>query len=68
MAEGQAVAADEELDRDDRPSGDAPTAAEHGDDSVESSEPWPQLSPLELSVCLADAPWNSMRQRRSPTT
>ena len=60
------MAADE-LDREDRPTGDVGTPAlEHEDEPLDSDEPWPQLSPLELSVCLADAAWGATGQRRSP--
>jgi hypothetical protein len=68
MAERREMAADDELDRDERPTGAVSTAATEQEEPVEPDDSWPQLSPLELSVCLADAAWGSTRPRRSPTT
>lgn len=45
---------DDELETDGIDPVDA-TTTDREDEGFDAVEPWPQLSPLELSVCLADA-------------
>ena len=67
VAKGHAVARDDELETDGIDSVDAGTlAVEREDERPDAPEPWPQLSPLELEVCLADAAAHPALTRGGP--